>query len=266
MTPLPEPQAGASARPWQIADSFQERVAPWMDATFGAMIAGDKEERAHRFLEEALELVQSTGTTAGEAHQLVDYAFGRPIGETRQEVGGVMVTLAALCLAHRLDMHEAAETELARVWTKVEQIRAKQAAKPKHSPLPERSAHDPLVTALTTLRAKFHRALVVGGTDPEFADVACEQADAALALAAPAPQLAEVFASYEAQAVRVSKALLRQAFMAGAQHTWASIMTMLEEGEDPTAADLGRMEKIQVELDVFAAEFARDHYPTRGSA
>ncbi len=42
--------------------------------------------------------------------------------------------------------------------------------------------------ALTTLRAKFHRALVIGGTDAEFADAACEQADAALALAAPAPQ------------------------------------------------------------------------------
>jgi hypothetical protein len=48
-----------------------------------------------------------------------------------------MVTLAALCLAHGLDMHDAAETELARIWTKVEAIRAKQAAKPKHSPLPE---------------------------------------------------------------------------------------------------------------------------------
>lgn len=48
-----------------------------------------------------------------------------------------MVTLAALCLAQDLDMHAAGETELARIWTKVEQIRAKQAAKPKHSPLPQ---------------------------------------------------------------------------------------------------------------------------------
>jgi hypothetical protein len=47
-----------------------------------------------------------------------------------------MVTLAALCLANELNMQEAAETELARIWTKVEAIRAKQAAKPKHSPLP----------------------------------------------------------------------------------------------------------------------------------
>ena len=48
-----------------------------------------------------------------------------------------MVTLAALCLAQGLDLHDEAETELARIWTKVEQIRAKQAAKPKYSPLPE---------------------------------------------------------------------------------------------------------------------------------
>jgi hypothetical protein len=33
-------------------------------------------------------------------------------------------------------MHACGETELARIWTKVEAIRAKQAAKPKHSPLP----------------------------------------------------------------------------------------------------------------------------------
>lgn len=117
-------------------DTFQARVQPWMLECFGEAIAGDREERNHRFLEEALELVQSTGCTASEAHQLVDYVFGRPVGEPTQEVGGVMVTLAALCLANGLDMHDAAEVELARVWTKVEVIRAKQAAKPKHSPLP----------------------------------------------------------------------------------------------------------------------------------
>ncbi len=116
---------------------FQQRVQPWLMACFGPMIAGDREERNHRLLEESLELVQACGCSASEAHQLVDYVYGRPVGEPMQEVGGVMVTLAALCLANGLDMHAAGETELARIWTKVEAIRAKQAAKPKHSPLPE---------------------------------------------------------------------------------------------------------------------------------
>lgn len=119
--------------------TYQSRVGPWMMECFGPMIAVDRVERHHRFLEEALELVQATGCTADEARQLIEYVYGRPVGEVGQEVGGVMVTLAALCLAHGLDMHEAGETELARVWTKVEQIRAKQAAKPKYGPLPSRA-------------------------------------------------------------------------------------------------------------------------------
>lgn len=122
--------------PAAYSQKFQQRVQPWMMACFGPEISADRIERNHRFLEEALELVQSLGCTASEAHQLVDYVFWRPLGEPVQETGGVMVTLAALCLANGLDMHECGETELARIWTKVEAIRAKQAAKPKHSPLP----------------------------------------------------------------------------------------------------------------------------------
>lgn len=119
---------------------FQASVQPWLIACFGEMIAGDREERNHRFLEESLELVQSCGCTASEAHQLVDYVYGRPVGELHQEVGGVMVTLAALCLANDADMHAAGWVELDRIWGKVEAIRAKQAAKPKYSPLPEHVA------------------------------------------------------------------------------------------------------------------------------
>lgn len=116
--------------------SFQQRVAPWMQACFGPEISADKMERNHRFFEEGTELIQANGMTRSEAHQLVDYTFDRPVGELRQEAGGVMVTLAALCLASGLDMHEAGEIELERIWTMVDAIRAKQAAKPKHSPLP----------------------------------------------------------------------------------------------------------------------------------
>lgn len=116
--------------------NFQDDVKPWMDACFGAEISNDTVERNHRFLEESLELVQACGCTADDAHQLVDYVFDRPVGEKFQEVGGVMVTLAALCLAQQLDMHNAGYIELRRIWGKIQTIRAKQAAKPKHSPLP----------------------------------------------------------------------------------------------------------------------------------
>lgn len=120
----------------KIGEKFQERVNEWMQVCFGEQISKDKVERNHRFLEESLELVQSLGCTKSEAHQLVDYVFDRPKGEPQQECGGVMVTLAALCLANELDMQDCGEIELRRIWTKVDQIRDKQSKKPKHSPLP----------------------------------------------------------------------------------------------------------------------------------
>ena len=115
---------------------FQTRVADWMKAAFSPEACMDKVERNHRFLEEALELVQSLGCTASEAHQLVDYVYGRPQGEVNQEAGGVMVTLAALCEVSAIDLEFASRKEGRRIWEKIDQIRAKQAAKPKHSPLP----------------------------------------------------------------------------------------------------------------------------------
>lgn len=121
-----------------MTEYFQGRVKPWMLKCFGEKIAGDKIERNHRFLEESLELVQSLGCTKSEAMQLVEYVYGRPVGEPHQEAGGVMVTLAALCLAAGLDMHGCGENELARISRPaiIEKIRKKQASKPQFSPLP----------------------------------------------------------------------------------------------------------------------------------
>ena len=116
---------------------YQIRVQEWMLKCFGPTITADKVERSHRFLEEALELMQACDCSASEAHQLVEYVYKRPVGELHQEVGGVMVTLAALCNTHDLNMGDAAEKELARVWGHIDKIRAKQATKSKFSPLPE---------------------------------------------------------------------------------------------------------------------------------
>lgn len=123
--------------PFPPGETFQLRVLAWMMECFSMEVCRDRQERNHRFLEEALELVQSLGCTRSEAHQLVDYTFDRPAGDPNQELGGVMVTIAALCFPSELHMSVAAETELARVWSKIDVIRAKQAAKPKHSPIPE---------------------------------------------------------------------------------------------------------------------------------
>ncbi len=118
--------------------TFQNKVSRWLIAAFGLKIARDRTERNHRFLEESLELVQSLDCTASEAHQLVDYVFNRPVGEPHQEVGGVMVTLAALCQAQSLSMDLDGIRELDRISKPeiMEKIRIKQSQKPKYSPVP----------------------------------------------------------------------------------------------------------------------------------
>lgn len=117
---------------------FQYKVARWMTECFSYEITDDKVERNHRFFEEATELVQSLGMSKEECLQLIDYVYGRPIGEPEQEVGGVMVTLAGLCTASRIKMYRAAWKEHARISEPeiMEKIRTKQAAKPKFGPLP----------------------------------------------------------------------------------------------------------------------------------
>lgn len=110
---------------------FQGGVDLWMQQCFGPEISGDKTERNFRFGEEALELMQANDCTKEEAHALVEYVFNRPKGEVRQEVGGVMVCLAALCNALNIDLLEAGTTELSRCWEKIDKIRAKHAAKPE---------------------------------------------------------------------------------------------------------------------------------------
>lgn len=120
---------GAAVLPPQ--ESYQQRVRAWVLECFGPTIANDMTERSFRFLEEALELSQSIGCTREQAHTLVDYVFNRPTGERGQEVGGVLVTLAALVSAAGIDMDYEAERELVRITMPetIAKIRRKQASK-----------------------------------------------------------------------------------------------------------------------------------------
>ena len=119
---------------------FQTSVDDWIQECFGPEIASNREERTWRFLEEALELAQANGCSVEDAHKLVDYVFGRPVGEIEQEVGGVMVTLSALCSASDIEMMDAGRAEVKRVWSKMDVIRAKHAAKTIRTPLPGEAA------------------------------------------------------------------------------------------------------------------------------
>jgi hypothetical protein len=115
---------------------FQARVADWMMNCFGADITNSLQERSFRFFEEAGELCQALGMTEQQARDLVAYTWGREKGEPAQEVGGVMVTLAAACSAAGLDMAAAGETELTRISepATIDKIRRKHHAKTLRTP------------------------------------------------------------------------------------------------------------------------------------
>lgn len=113
--------------------TFQASSAKWAGICLGEEKVQDLNERAERFLEEALELGQAMGQTRKAAHCMVDYVHDRAKGEPAQEVGGVLTTLAVLCHALGIDMSAAGEVELERIFQPevMEKIRKKTAAKPR---------------------------------------------------------------------------------------------------------------------------------------
>ncbi|CCP15836.1 hypothetical protein SMRA8_1770 [Stenotrophomonas maltophilia RA8] len=123
-------QAALAARQ-PVGQSFQAGAAEWMGQCFLPSLYSNMTERGDRLLEEVLELLQAHGYDKARVPTLVDYVFGRPVGDPAQEVGGVMVTLAGYCWVAGLDMHAAGDAELARINQPevMAKIRAKQEAK-----------------------------------------------------------------------------------------------------------------------------------------
>lgn len=59
----------------------------------------------------------------------------------------------------------------------------------------------------------------------------------------------------EADAMQVDE--MRLAFMAGAEHVFHSMISVLDEGEEPTEQDLQRMDNIHTELMAWRDEFTK---------
>lgn len=106
--------------------TYQERVKDWIVDCFGAEYAANKKERCLRYLEESMELLQSLGIEKEDVFRMAVRTFGRPIGDPFQEVGGALVTLAALCATLNIDMQSAGEIQIA------ENIKNSDSIKVKH--------------------------------------------------------------------------------------------------------------------------------------
>ena len=69
-----------------------------------------------------------------------------------------------------------------------------------------------------------------------------------------------------ADAPKIQVESMREAFFAGAQHLFSSIMFVLDPGGEPTEKDLERFVKIDEELKRFIEDYAKRHIPTQGSS
>lgn len=130
-------------------DRRQTGVLKWASTTF-AGVANDNgdvvdacspQQRALRFLEEAVELCQAVLDESGapdaeivhfgvQAHNLITRIFSLPPGTVFQETGGVMVTLLAMSEVMGVSVAKAEEAEFLRVLSKSDDhFRARQKAK-----------------------------------------------------------------------------------------------------------------------------------------
>lgn len=111
--------------------TLQAETSAWARECLGVPAFNNTGERCARLLEEALECAQAGGLRYADAVRLVNNVYARPAGIISQEVGGVALTLAALCSVFGVSLNYCTMEELARVWRPevMETIRRKQESK-----------------------------------------------------------------------------------------------------------------------------------------
>lgn len=119
--------------------TFQRIVEGVMAQTFGPDIFKDKPERNQRFLEAAIRLFRSCGGNATEAWRMVDYVYAQPSDAKIEEVGGVMVNLAALCESQDVQSTGLGILYLERIRGNMPRARGIERRKPRISPSPEQT-------------------------------------------------------------------------------------------------------------------------------
>jgi hypothetical protein len=107
----------------------QRMIYEWVVRVFGTRNAMSG-ERAARFVEEAVELVQAVGLSRERVMAIVDVVYSRPKGDVFQEIGGVGLTLLALAAAVNYSAEVAEVAEMCRVFAKSDaHFRARQTEK-----------------------------------------------------------------------------------------------------------------------------------------
>lgn len=96
---------------------LSDRAIEFVRAAFGVN-AARPDERAARVVEEACELAQSEGVSREMALRILERVYSRPVGDSKQEAGTVLLTLLSWAGATGNDLEDLARTEFARLETK----------------------------------------------------------------------------------------------------------------------------------------------------
>jgi NTP pyrophosphatase (non-canonical NTP hydrolase) len=90
-------------------DFFQKSIATWGKTNFGD-IAYSKEERALRFLEEALELCQVCGVNKEVINHVAKVVYAKPVGGMEMELADAQLNLYALANVHGISLEEVTQS------------------------------------------------------------------------------------------------------------------------------------------------------------
>jgi len=85
--------------------TFQKKILDWAVATFGS-IARNRDERAARVLEEAIELAQCEGVPIAVVQRIAERVYSRPPGDLAIEIADVAISLCALAENVGISVHE----------------------------------------------------------------------------------------------------------------------------------------------------------------
>jgi hypothetical protein len=106
------------------------RIAGWVRSRLGEKALMDRQERAARLVEEAIELAQAEGVPEIRIVNVARRVYDRPVGEVEQEIGGIGVCLLAYCHASGFNFVTLTDREVTRIEkVPVEVSRAKHNAK-----------------------------------------------------------------------------------------------------------------------------------------
>lgn len=122
-----------------VKQNLQERTRQLTLQCFGYHNTYDRRERAFRFGEEALEVLQAAGLTTKDILALLETVYSEKPGYLRKELANAHITLMALATANSIELESTTEFDLN--WA-MENIPAIQARYQKKSNIVRSSSFD----------------------------------------------------------------------------------------------------------------------------